>query len=303
MSQPDDQPEFLTVRELAELLRIKERKVYDLAASGEVPCSRVTGRLLFPTREVRDWIAAASTGPGVAGAGATPAAAPAPRPQIFLGSHDPLLEWALRQSRCGLATYFDGSLDGLARFRAREGIATGLHVHDAATGGWNVPAVAGDGVRDAVLVGWALRRRGLAIRPEAAGEIRSIAELAGRRVAPRQKESGTALLFDALCREAGLAPGAVTETAEARSENDAVLAVVQGVADAAFGLESLAASYGLAFVPLVEERFDLLVDRRDWFEPPMQRLMAFCDSPEFRAKAAELAGYDISELGRVRWNG
>src|SRR6056297_2175322 len=116
------QHEFLTVRELAELLRIKERKVYDLAASGDVPVSRATGTLLFPRRELEAWIASASTG-------GTPAPA-APRPAICLGSHDPLLEWALRQARCGLASFFDGSLDGLDRFRAGEGMAAGLHLHD-----------------------------------------------------------------------------------------------------------------------------------------------------------------------------
>lgn len=40
--------EYLTVRELADLLRLKARKVYDLAASGTVPCSRATGKLLCP---------------------------------------------------------------------------------------------------------------------------------------------------------------------------------------------------------------------------------------------------------------
>ena len=49
-------PEFLTVPELAELLRIKERKVYDLASAGDVPCTRATGKLLFPARDVRAWI-------------------------------------------------------------------------------------------------------------------------------------------------------------------------------------------------------------------------------------------------------
>ncbi|NND20113.1 MAG: helix-turn-helix domain-containing protein, partial [Silicimonas sp.] len=119
--------EFLTVRELAELLRIKERKVYDLAASGRVPCSRATGKLLFPAGEIRAWSDGAKSGGARAGA---------ERPLIFLGSHDPLLDWAIRQSQSGLATYFDGTHDGLARCAAAEGVAAGLHIHDAATGDW-----------------------------------------------------------------------------------------------------------------------------------------------------------------------
>jgi len=99
--------EYLTVKELAQLLRLKERKIYDLAASGQVPCSKATGKLLFPARDIRAWINRART--------ETPNSdtqADMPRPSIFLGSHDPLLDWAIRQSRCGLASFYDGSMDG-----------------------------------------------------------------------------------------------------------------------------------------------------------------------------------------------
>lgn len=151
MTDTSTTPEFLTVRELAALLRIKERKVYDLAASGDLPVSRVTGKLLFPDKEVRAWIASGRSG------GATASV----RPPIFLGSHDPLLEWAVRQSGCGLATRFDGSFDGLTRFAAGEGVACGLHVRDEATGDWNVPKVASAFADDnAVLVSFARRSRG-----------------------------------------------------------------------------------------------------------------------------------------------
>ena len=56
---------YLTTRELADLLRIKERKVYDMAAAGEVPCSRAMGKLLFPRAEVEAWLAASASGPRV----------------------------------------------------------------------------------------------------------------------------------------------------------------------------------------------------------------------------------------------
>lgn len=297
-TSPDRRPDFLTVRELAELLRIKERKVYDLAASGAVPCVKVTGKLLFPEAEVRAWVASGRSG-GRAGGPQR-----APRPAVFLGSHDPLLDWAIRQSRSNLATLFDGSLDGLARFRAGEGVATGLHLHDPASGAWNAPAVEAEGAGEgAVLVAWATRRRGLVLREADAGSIGALSDLAGRRVVPRQPESGAQALLESRLAEAGLAPGDLAFCPPARSEADAVLAVARGGADAAFGLEALARPYGLRFVPILEERFDLLVDRRGWFEPPMQRLLRFCTTPEFRDHAASLAGYDAAEVGRVRWNG
>ncbi|WP_407943286.1 helix-turn-helix domain-containing protein [Mangrovicoccus ximenensis] len=70
--------EYLTVRELAELLRLKERKVYDLAASGELPCSRATGKLLFPAAEIRAWIEGARGGRSMAAAPRPGSAAPCP---------------------------------------------------------------------------------------------------------------------------------------------------------------------------------------------------------------------------------
>ncbi len=55
--------DYLTTKELADLLRIKERRVYGLAASGDVPCVRVVGKLLFPRNQIEAWMAAARSGP------------------------------------------------------------------------------------------------------------------------------------------------------------------------------------------------------------------------------------------------
>jgi len=129
--------ECLTVLELADLLRPKERKIYDLASSGKVPCSNATGKLLLPAAEIRAWIEQAQSPGGTVMSVASSSA----RPEIVLGSHDPLLDWAIRQSRCGLATYYDESLDGIERFVSGKCMAAGRYIHDAASGEWNVPAV------------------------------------------------------------------------------------------------------------------------------------------------------------------
>jgi putative molybdopterin biosynthesis protein len=288
--------EYLTTRELADLLRIKERKVYELAAAGEIPCSRAMGKLLFPRHAVNAWLAGKSSG-------FMPATGVV-RPNVFLGSHDPLLEWALRDSRAGLATFFDGSLDGLDRFARGEGVATGLHVFAPDADVWNVPLVQARFAREpVVLVEWAWRDRGLIIAPNETGQIEGINDLAGRRVVPRQSEAGSQRLLEHLLDRAGFAPGAVEFTATARTETDAALAVLDGKADAAFGLFALARQCRLGFVPVIRERFDLLLDRRSWFEEPMQTLMHFCRSNPFLTKAGELGGYDVSGLGRVLFNG
>ena len=290
------QPAFLTTREVADLLRVKERKVYELAASGDIPCRRVTGKLLFPRGEIESWLAGES------------AASAAPRPalqNIVAGSHDPLLDWAIRESGSGLATFFDGSLDGLERMRAGEAALSGLHVYEPDRQDWNL-----DHVREllgqapVVLVEWAKRQQGVLLAKDISTSVTSVADLAGRRLARRQASAGGGLLLDHLLAEAGLDKGQVEFLGDvARTETEAAASVASGHAEAAPGLEAMARQFGLGFLPTMVERFDLVVDRRAWFEPPFQRLLDFCASPAFAAKAEELGGYDLGGHGRVIWNG
>jgi len=295
MDRENAAPEFLTTREVAALLRVKERKVYGLAAAGEIPCRRVTGKLLFPKTEVEAWLA-----------GVLPAAASAPRaPEVVAGSHDPLLDWALRESGSGLASFFDGSLDGLDRLAAGEAIACGLHVFEPDSGGWNTGHVAARlATAPAVLIEWARRSRGLILAIDLERRIRDVADLKGRRVALRQPKAGGQILLDHLMAEAGLSRDDIVPVPDAaRTEADAAAAVAAGRADAAPGLEAMARQFRLGFLPLVTERYDIAIDRRAWFEPRWQKLAAFCRTPAFAAKAAELGGYELAGQGTVHWNG
>ena len=282
------QPSYLTTREVAALLRVKERKVYDLAATGEIPHRRITGKLLFPSAEVLAWIE---------GGGDT---ARPERPAVLTGSHDPLLDWAVRECGSGIATLLNGSLDGLDRFAEGRAALVGLHVPEE--GGWNVGTVAGRGVRGSVLIAWAVRARGLILSEHVRGEVRRFSDLRGKRVVMRQPGAGAATLFEVLAAKDGMAATDLSMSTElARTESDAAAAVAAGDADAALGIEAMARQFHLSFLPLVDERFDLLVDRRAWFTEPVQTLMAFVRGDALEQKAAAMGGYDLSDTGTVRW--
>src|SRR5215475_7903255 len=96
--------DLLTTVEAATYLRLSERKLYELVASGAVPCTKVTGSWLFPKAALDCWLAAGLI---------APARMHAPAPPIVGGSHDPLLDWALRESGCGLAGLPEGGEAGL----------------------------------------------------------------------------------------------------------------------------------------------------------------------------------------------
>ena len=294
--------DLMNTREVAEYLRIKERKVYALVREKRIPCTRVTGKWLFPRHLIDLWVAQGTRFPNLREAVAAP--------PVVVGSHDPLLEWCLRESGCELAMMSGGSLDGLKRLVAGDAVMCGLHVFDAGagTGGaYNVAVVrdscSGLGM---VLIEWAWRRQGLVLAPGNPLGIASLRDLRDKkaRVVARQHEAGSQLLFEHLLGEAGLNPGdLVMLDHRALSETDLGVAVLEGKADAGLAVAAVARQLRLDFLDLHRERYDLLLRRRDYFEGPVQKLLAFARTPAFQTRAAEMGGYDVGGLGRVTYNG
>ncbi len=290
-----DKPAFLTTREVADLLRVKERKVYDLAAAGEIPHRRLTGKLLFPSDEIRAWIDKPGSNNALPSAGA-----PQIRPAVLAGSHDPLLDWVVREAGAGLATLYNGSSDGLDRFAAGEAAIAGLHIPD--DDGWNVAAVSGRGLTGCVLIAWATRSRGLILSDIVRNQIKSLTDLPGHRVVLRQSGAGAAASFDRLLAAAGMTTAdLLTTQTPARTEIDAAAAIATGEAEVAIGIEAMARQYNLGFLPLVQERFDLLIDRRAYFTDPVQTVLTYAAKKHSRDRADALGGYDLTNCGAVRW--
>ncbi|PWB80026.1 MAG: DNA-binding protein [Methylocystaceae bacterium] len=293
--------QFLTTRELAALLRVKERKVYDLAAEGALPVRRVTGKLLFPREEIENWLAANGAGEKAARVESRPTAA---RPLVIAGGHDPLLEWALRESRSGIAAFLDGALDGLERAAAGDCIAAGLHIPEPGPDAWNVAATA-ERLSDepVVLIEWAKRRRGLMFRKEPGRTIESLADARGLAFQSRQPEAGSELVLSLLLERENMKRDDLRLIpAVERSETDLAAAIAAGRADIGLGIEASARQFQLEFACLIVERFDLVVWRKAYFDPPFQKLMRFCASEAFHDRARTLGGYDVSRFGAVHFN-
>ncbi len=289
--------DFLTTDEAAAYLRLSERKLYDLVANGTVPCSKVTGRWLFPKAALDRWVMG-----GLIAAG--PRADPAP--PIVGGSHDPLLEWALRDSGSGLASLPEGSESGLRRLARGEVIAASIHLHriDGNDDTANAEAVAGaPGMHDAVVLAFARREQGLLVAPGNPKGLTDIRSVAGRgaRVALRPAGAGAQLLLVALLARAGFDFSALTTLKPpCPTGPDVAQAVRAGRADCGIATRAVALAAGLDFVPLTWEHFDLVVRHRDYFTPGLQALFGFVRTPAFAERAAELGGYDVAASGSVR---
>ena len=291
--------QLFTTAEAASYLRLKERKIYEMVAEGAVPCTKVTGRWLFPRAELDQWLAASVTRPsGMERSEPTP---------IVAGSHDPLLEWVLRESGSGLATLAVGSDAGFTRFLDGECLAAAIHLHaleDPAADA-NVATLQSRGdVQDVVMIGFCRREQGFLLAPGNPLGIRSIEDVIAKkaRITLRPKGAGAQLLLLSLLHSVGTSVERLaTASPISPTGPDIAQAVRAGRADTGIATRGVANAAGLDFVPIVWEHFDLVMRQRDYFHAPVQAILRFLRSPDLAARAQELGGYDMSGAGQVRF--
>ncbi|OAF15525.1 DNA-binding protein [Bradyrhizobium centrolobii] len=294
--------DFLTTSEAADYLRLGERKLYELVTTGAIPCSKVTGKWLFPRHELDLWVLS-----GLARPAGMLAAEP---PLIVGGSQDDLLEWASRESGSGLASLNEGTARGLERLQRDEVIAAAVHFHsldasDNLAGDANVAALrAATDLHDAVLVGLVRREQGIVLPAGNPKRLQSLSDVLalGARMAVRQQGAGAQMLLDVLLKRAGASLKDLRRLeTPCLTGPDLAAAIRAGHADCGVATRSAARGAGLDFVPLVWENFDLAMRQRSYFRPAMQALVRFLGEQRLRQRAEELTGYDPSPAGQIRF--
>jgi putative molybdopterin biosynthesis protein len=226
---------------------------------------------------------------------------------VLMGSHDLALDLLARRlqedDRLNILTLPVGSLEGLMALRQGFTHLTGCHLLDSQSLEYNLPYVRHffpD--RQVSLVTLAERRQGLLVKEGNSKQIRDLADLARKGVTliNRNRGSGTRLWLD---RQLGLLgiPGAQVRgyRIEARTHIEVAEAILLGRADAGIGLEAAARQFGLDFVPLYQERFDLVLPEEELHEETFQPLLDYLQSAEFRGAVERLGGYDTTQTGNL----
>jgi len=229
---------------------------------------------------------------------------------VVLGSHDntlDLLATLLRRKnhRLRLSSGHVGSLGGLMALRQSRSHLGGSHLLDPATNTYNVPFIQRhlDGV-PLKLINLAWREQGLMVAPGNPKDIKAIQDLTrpGVRFINRQRGAGTRLLLDYLLKENGLSTAQVQGYEREEYTHMAVAVnVASGTADVGLGILAAARALGLDFIPLLPERYDLVVPETTFADPRFQTLLEVVRSREFQEGAAALGGYDLKDCGKVIW--
>ncbi len=233
---------------------------------------------------------------------------------IMIGSHDNGIdvlasELKARDSRLHLSSSNVGSLGGLLALRREQAHLAGSHLLDPDTGQYNFTYIErylrGTPLR---LVELAKRRQGLLVGPGNPKAIRGVEDLArpGVRFINRQTGSGTRILLDYYMHQAGMTPEAIEGYDREEFTHMAVAVdVLSGQADAGMAIYASARALGLDFVPVAEERYDLVIPESSWEDRKIRILLDLVASGSFRALLESLGGYDVSASGTVvgRWDG
>ena len=221
---------------------------------------------------------------------------------VAIGSHDPVLDLAASVLRARdpartLVSGPVGSLGGLVALR--EGLChlAGCHLLDPATGEYTLPwirrVLPG---REVAVIRLVHREQGLIVAPGNPLEVAGLEDLARLRYVNRQRGAGTRVLLDHELARRGIAPTAVDGYDREEPTHLAVAAAVAaGRADAGLGVMAAARAFGLGFVPVAREPFDLVMAPD---EPVVEPLLALLADPEFRAQVEALGGYSVTETGR-----
>jgi excisionase family DNA binding protein len=294
--------EFLTTSEAADYLRLGERKLYELVTTGAIPCTKVTGKWLFPRHELDLWVLS-----GLARPAGMLTAEP---PPVVGGSQDELLDWSLRESGSGLGSMSEGSARGLERLQRGEVMAAAVHFHSLDTEGNLASDASVTALRDApdlhdvLLVAFVRREQGLVLPPGNPKRLRGLSDVLalGARMAMRQQGTGAQMLLDVLLTRAGASTRDLRRVEPpCLTSPDLAELVRAGQADCGVATRAAARSAGLDFVPLVWENFDLAMRQRSYFRPAMQALIRFLSERRLRQRAEELTGYDPSPAGQIRF--
>ncbi|SRR5579884_82282 len=181
--------------------------------------------------------------------------------------------------------------------------AAGSHLLDRAAGEYNLPILRRFfPTRSIRVITFASWEQGLVIARRNPKSIRSIADLADRRVCVinREKGSGSRDLLDSSLHEFGIAPAEVNGyDSIAAGHLAAAHAVGAGEADCCIAPRSAARCFGLDFIPLAFERFDLTFSRAAFGSAAAKALMDVLQRSSFRKKLESIAGYDVTHTGDI----
>ena len=296
-----------TIEEVSQLLKVSKLTVYDLVKKGDLPVFRVGRQMRIDAKDLDQYIHKhkSSQSPTL------PAAAVAPNSMdsksIVISGQDLVLDILGKHIEKN-STYkplrsYTGSLNSLTSMHSGEGDIVSLHLFDGDTGNYNIPYIKKILLgHSLILINLMVRKAGFYVKKGNPLKLATWTDLSrgNLKMVNREKGSGARILLDEQLRINGIAPRMIKGYEHEETNHLSVASAISaGMADVGIGNEKAAKIVGIDFVPLITERYDLVMLKNRSSENLISAVREILSSQQFQAEIHSLGDYDTSETGKT----
>lgn len=309
-----------TIEELAKLLKVSKLTIYDLIKKQELSSYRVGRQMRVDASDLEDYKNRTKSLRGKApdlssskelhNSPLPQLSIPSPssiRPLIISGQEPTLDVLALHMEKNSkdyrpLRSYTGGLSSLLAMFRGETDIAA-THLLDGDTGEYNIPYVKKILIGfPVIIVNLLFRQAGFYVKKGNPKNIQSWQDFSREDVVivNREKGSGARILLDEQLRLNGISVKSVNGYEKEEGNHLVVAAMIaNGEADVGIGTEKAAAMVDVDFIPMVTERYDLVMIKSPANEEMVDLVLSTLHSPSFKNEVRSIGGYDLSQTGKI----
>ncbi len=300
--------EMMSTKEVATYLGIHEKQVYALIKSKRIPSTRVTGKWVFPKKMIDDWIESNAK------TGLEQAKQKSKRIEGALlasGSNDPILDMLqtyLKESHPDFYIFSanTGSTDGLKALNMGYTDIAWSHLLDPKSGEYNIPFLGTllTNIKP-VVVNLFDRDLGFVTAPKNPLGVKGFEDLTrkGVRFLNRQKGAGTRVLLDHHIKRLKISSSRISGyEKEVYTHFEIGLSILSREADVGIATIAVSKLFGLPFIPITRERFDMILDKATFFDKGVQVFIEILGSSAFRNRVERLGSYDFKHSGKILYS-
>ena len=305
------QNKSLSTQEVADILHVSKSTIYDLIRRGEIHSYKIGRKVRFTQDDVDAYIARSRHEHSTQAVKrvdthSTLLTPDSPGdPELIISGQDVVLDIianGMQQRGVRAARTYLSSFEGLLSLYQDNVNVAACHLYDGSGHNSSFVRALMPGV-PAVLINLSYRAQGFYVRRGNPRGISGWEDLKRQDISILNRRVGSSarIILDVQMKKLGISPSQLRGYDKImKSHLTMAAAIAEGEADLAIGTERISRQIeGIDFIPLLEERYDLVMKKEFFNTPSAQKLLALLRSKGFLAEVERFSGNDYRDLGRI----